>query len=288
MDLKKIVKNFIWKPNIEYDFSIPNSNETVDNYVSDDNLNMPQNVFSDISLNTDFVKSEYNLLINSDIILREFVINVKNKQYKALLLFVDGMVDSDLINNYILKPLMLKNKANSFNEDIYMTSNSIKSNKVKIKKIKKINIVDYISNSLLPQNSVSKEKSFEKLFSGVNSGNCALFVDTLNFAFDIEVKGFKQRSIGTPNTEVVIKGPQEAFVENLRTNTSLLRRIINNEDLVIENIDIGNITKTKCAVCYIKNITNDDLVAEVKYRLNNLKIDSLLSYALAKIISDDT
>ena len=277
MDLKKIVKNFIWKPNVEYEFSIPNSNETVDNYVSDDNLNMPQNVFSDISLNTDFVKSEYNLLINSDIILREFVINVKNKQYKALLLFVDGMVDSDLINNYILKPLMLKNKANSFNEDIYMTSNSIKSNKVKIKKIKKINIVDYISNSLLPQNSVSKEKSFEKLFSGVNSGNCALFVDTLNFAFDIEVKGFKQRSIGTPNTEVVIKGPQEAFVENLRTNTSLLRRIINNEDLVIENIDIGNITKTKCAVCYIKNITNDDLVAEVKYRLNNLKIDSLLS-----------
>ena len=35
-------------------------------------------------------------------------------QYKAFLLFVDGLVDSNLINNYILKPLMLKNKANSF------------------------------------------------------------------------------------------------------------------------------------------------------------------------------
>lgn len=108
-------------------------------------------------------------------------------------------------------------------------------------------------------------------------GNCALFVDTLNLAFDIEVKGFKQRSIDTPNNEVVIKGPHEAFVENIRTNTSLIRRIVNNENLIIENLEVGKITKTKCAVCYMQNITNSDLVNEVKYRLNNLEIDSLLS-----------
>lgn len=108
-------------------------------------------------------------------------------------------------------------------------------------------------------------------------GNCALFVDTLNEAFDIEVKGFKQRSVDSPNNEIVIKGPHEAFVENIRTNTSLLRRIVNNENLIIENLEVGEITKTKCAVCYMKNITNTDLVNEVKYRLNNLEIDSLLS-----------
>ncbi|NLC87808.1 MAG: spore germination protein [Clostridiaceae bacterium] len=114
-------------------------------------------------------------------------------------------------------------------------------------------------------------------YLGINSGNCALFIDTLPYVFDIDVKGFKQRSIDSPNNEVIIKGSQEAFVENIRTNTSLIRRIINNENLIFENIDIGDITKTRCAICYIKNITNDDLVAEVKYRLNNLKIDSLLS-----------
>ena len=108
-------------------------------------------------------------------------------------------------------------------------------------------------------------------------GNCVLFVDTLDRAFDIEVKGFKQRNVDTPNNEIVIKGPHEAFVENIRTNTSLIRRIVNNENLIIENIEIGKITKTKCAVCYIQNITNSDLVNEVKYRLNNLDVDSLLS-----------
>ena len=108
-----------------------------------------------------------------------------------------------------------------------------------------------------------------KLFLGINAGNCALFVETLPIAFDIEVKGFKQRSVDTPNNEIVIKGPHEAFVENIRTNTSLIRRIVNNENLIIENLEVGNVTKTKCAVCYIKNIANDDLVGEVKYRLNN-------------------
>lgn len=108
-------------------------------------------------------------------------------------------------------------------------------------------------------------------------GNCALFVDTLNRAFDIEVKGFNQRNIDKPNNEIVIKGPHEAFVENIRTNTSMLRRIVNNENLIIESLEVGKITRTRCAVCYIKNITNTDLVNEVKYRLNNLEIDSLLS-----------
>ena len=108
-------------------------------------------------------------------------------------------------------------------------------------------------------------------------GNCVLFIDTLNQAFDIEVKGFKQRSIDTPNNEVVIKGPNEAFVENIRTNTSILRRIVNNENMIIESIEVGKITKTKCAVCYIQDFTNQDLINEVKYRLNNLDIDSLFS-----------
>ena len=42
------------------------------------------------------------------------------------------------------------------------------------------------------------------------------------------------------------------------------------------------------AICYIQNIANDDLVAEVKYRVNNLGIDSLLSAGeLEQLISDE-
>ena len=91
-----------------------------------------------------------------------------------------------------------------------------------------------------------------------------------------------------PNNELVVRGSQEAFNEVIRTNTSLLRRVVNNENLIIENIEVGKLSKTKCAVCYIKNIANDDLVSEVKYRLNNVEIDYLISSGqLEQLIEDN-
>ena len=139
-----------------------------------------------------------------------------------------------------------------------------------------------------PQNTISKETKFEDLIDKVNAGFCALFVDTIATSFCIEVKGIKGRSVSEPITETVIKGSHEGFVENLRVNTSLIRKIVNNENLVIEDLSVGRITKTKVALCYINNLTNDDLVAEVRYRLNNLEIDYLLSSGqLEQLIQDN-
>jgi hypothetical protein len=39
----------------------------------------------------------------------------------------------------------------------------------------------------------------------------------------------------------------------------------------------GKISSTKVALCYIKNIANESLVAEAKFRINNLDIDYLTS-----------
>ena len=259
-----------------YNFTIPETpNNNNLNLSSEKDLN--QKIFNTLDKNLEFMKIRYNSMINSDIIIREFTLSARNKQFSAFIFYIDGMVDQQLVNDFVLNPLMLKNIANSFDGEQNKVISEINANNVRIRKIKKFNITDYIDSCLIPQNSVEKEEDFANIISGINSGNCALFVDTINIAFNIDVKGFKQRSIDSPNNEIVIRGPHEAFVENLRTNTSLLRRIVNNENFVIENIEVGDISKTKCAVCYMKNIANNDLVAEVKFRLNNLDVDSLLS-----------
>lgn len=289
MDFKKIWNSFAWKPEEEYLFSLPQTDEGENNNtIPEEASQSNETISSNITTNLDYIKTRFNTMINSDIIVREFKVFVCNKQYNAFLLFIDGMVDANLINDFVLKPLMLKNIANSSGSSNKIPAKEVKSNAT-IRKVKKFDLSQYVFNSLLPQNAIFKEKTFEPIITGVNSGNCALFIDTLSFAFDIEVKGFNQRSVDSPNNEIIIKGPQEAFVENLRTNTSLLRRIANNEKLIIENISVGSVTKTKCAVCYMENIANDDLVAEVKYRLNNLNIDSLLSSGQLEqlIVSDN-
>ena len=272
----------------------------------------PTNFSKNINENLNYLKSKYNSLINSDIVIREFTLIANNSEYRSALIFIDGMVDTQIINNSILKPLMLRNQANTYtvagnapqanfqnknsqNNELDNNSSEKKEiiseyncNDVIIRKIKKFDLKNFVYNHLIPQNSVELIDKFEDAISSINMGNSILIVDTIDNAFDIDAKGFKQRSINSPQNEIVVRGSQEAFVENIRTNTSMLRRIVNNENLVIENCSVGKISKTKIAICYLADIANNDLVAEVKYRVNNLDIDYLTSSGqLEQLIQDN-
>ena len=250
----------------EYEFSIAN-NQTFD--FNETKKEKDVFIFNNINENLNYLKSRYNALINSDIVIREFNLFAYNKNHKCFIIYFDGLVDSISINDFVLEPLMLERHRYS------QTTNN--------------NLELYVKNCLLPQNNVKQVTNFSDVCSGINMGDSILFIDTLNVAFDVDAKKYSQRGISNPENETIIKGPQEGFIENIRTNTSLLRRIINNENLIIENIAVGKISKTKCGVCYMQNIANGDLVAEVKYRLNNLDIDSITaSSQLEQLIEDNS
>lgn len=279
----KNVLNSLVQDNEEYNFTLSSENASD---TQPEDLLKNKKVYPSIDVNLEYISSRYNLLINSDIKIREFLLNAKGKQYKAFLLYIDGLVDASSINDFILTPLMLKNYANQ-NNSSQIISEAV-ANNISVRRIKKFNIAEYIYECLIPQNSVEKLDSFDDIVRAVNSGNCALFIDTIAFSFDIDIKKFAQRSVSEPKNEPTVRGSGEAFVENLRTNTSLIRRSVNNENLVIENIVIGKSNKNSCAICYIKNIANSSLVAEAKFRLNNLDVDYVLSCSeLAQLIKDN-
>ena len=275
-------KLFKYSPPHQYNFFLSNQElkEIDKNPVSSTHNIEPTAFDTNLAKNLDFIKSKYNSLINSDIVLREFSLTASNKKFNAVLIYIDGMIDSQILNEFVLYPLMLRNKSNTKNAQI----SSVNTNT-----LKDFNLANYIYNQLLPQNNAKKISNFEEAFTNINIGNCLLLIDTINIGFNLDIKGFKQRSVASPQNEVVIRGSQEAFVENIRTNTSMLRRLINNENLTIENCNIGTITKTPIAICYLNDITNNDLVAEVKYRINNLNIDYLLSSGqLEQLIQDNS
>lgn len=258
---------FKYKEKEEYNFILPNVSNNLNekDFEKEDNTK----IYPSLEENRTYLKSKYNMLISSDIKIRDFTITLKSKKIPAFLLYIDGMVEDKSINEFIMQPLLLRNsiKMQDFSKTFIDTE----------RKTIKINLENFLYESLIPQNSVSKETEFSKIIPKVNNGFCVLFVQNLSVALCIETKGFKGRSVSEPVTESVVKGSHEAFVENIRTNTSMLRKIINNETLIIEECEVGTISKTKVDICYLKNIANDDLVAETKYRINNLKIDYLIS-----------
>ncbi|MGN1299331.1 MAG: spore germination protein [Candidatus Scatovivens sp.] len=277
------LKTFSYTPSDDYSFYLEDNNMSIKK--TDNAKKTNSKIFPSLDVNMEFIKEQYCLENNSDINIREFTLPIKSKDYKAFLLYIDGIINQDSINDFILQPLLLRN---SINMNPSKTESKAIAQNISVKRVKKFNLEEFLINSLIPQNRIIVSKTFEKVIDKVNSGFCALFVDTLESALCIEVKEFKGRQVAEPKHESVIRGAHEAFVENYRTNTSLIRKIINNENLIIEESNVGKITKTKVGICYLKNIANNTLVEEVKNRINNLSIDFLLSSgALEQLIKDN-
>ena len=226
-------------------------------------------VKSDIDSNLTHMKDVYSIPVNSDIILREFDITYGCKSVRAFIIFFDGMTDREVINNYILKPLMV--------------------NSVMPLKDTAENLEDYVVRQLMPHCQVNIDMSYKKAVDTVNFGGCVLFVDGLDVCFTADVKGWDHRGVEKPNNEIIIKGPQEAFNEVLRTNSAQIRKRLKDEDLIVEDVIVGKVSRTPCSIMYIKDVANEALVAEVRRRLEGVEVDYMLDAgALEQLIEDST
>jgi len=98
-------------------------------------------------------------------------------------------------------------------------------------------------------------------------------------AIAYEVKTGEKRGLSAPAVENSVKGPKDAFVETVRTNTSLVRRHLRTPDLRLYETTVGRRSLTNVTVIYIEGITNPKLVERMKRRLDEIDIDGLLSPA---------
>ncbi len=226
-------------------------------------------ISSEIEVVKEYMKGIYNIPTNGDIIIREFCVILGDTAKDAFAIFFDGMVDRKLINDNILQPLMILVNIQKNTEE--------KSG------------ADYIKKRLLPQNQLKEEEFYEDVIEAVNFGSCGIFVNGCEKCFVADVKGWEHRNVEKSNNEIVLRGPQEGFNEILRVNTALIRKILVDEKLIVEDIKIGKRGKKACSMLYISDIANESLVSEVRRRLNNIKVDYLIDAGeLEQLIEDSS
>lgn len=96
------------------------------------------------------------------------------------------------------------------------------------------------------------------------------------------------RSVSLPEVEFSVIGPKEAFVESLEQNLNLIRKRIPVKELIIEEIIVGSLSKTKSAILYLDNIANTENVNTIRQRIKNIDIDGITdSSYIVQIISDN-
>lgn len=173
MQFKNIFRNFFaYQPPKTYDFNL--AEDSIQNSQGDTDFKAQKEyeikkIFPSLSINLDYMKTKYNLLINSDIILREFTLNARGKQYNAFLFYIDGMVDSKILDDFVLEPLMMRNKNNSFDGSQHKVISEAVTNNITVRKVKKFDLSSYVINCLMPQNTVKTQDEFSSILNGINS-----------------------------------------------------------------------------------------------------------------------
>jgi len=227
-----------------------------------DTTNQKHLVTSDLERNVLYIKSIFQA--SSDIVFRSFSIG-KNQEVNAFLVAIDGLHDKAAINENVLKPLM----------------------NIDFQDIEGTDLLTYVEKSVLTMSSINKESSMKKSIDLLMKGDPLLFIDGLNSVYVLGARGWEMRSITEPATEASIRGSREGFVETLRTNSSMLRRIIHDPKLQIQQMLLGKITQTDVAVVYIDGIASPEIVQEVKKRLQRIHIDAILDSGYIEAFIED-
>ena len=168
---------------------------------------------------------------------------------------IDGLVSGGDISQYILKPITELLEAETM-EQLY----------------------DRALHGTVYNAVAEPCKDVQDVSLKLVNGFCVvLFPDVGAVAY--EVKTGDKRGPGAPEVENTVKGPKDAFVETVRSNTSYIRRHLRSPDLRIYETQVGRRSLTNVSVVWLKGITNPELVERMKARLDEIDIDGFLSPA---------
>ncbi len=191
-------------------------------------------------------------------------INCGAHNLRFCLIFFDGMISNDLIDENIIRPLTLYDGT------------------------KEITCALDVANYVLTTDQANVTESFEDAVNMLLHGDSLLFMDGSREIIANSTKGFSIRGVDEPDGEKLVRGPREGFTESIMTNTSLIRRKLLTTDLKFDTISPSKSTKQLIAICYLESVVDKAVLAKLHERLKKVKIDTLLdSNCLTELIRDD-
>ncbi len=222
----------------------------IDEKVADLNNGLENSqLLSSLDKNVDTIKT---LFQDVDIFRFKYITNNHDSRLNYCIVYCDSVVDNAIINDSIIKPLMLSSVP-------VMNENS----------------VDTVMNQIVQINDAEKADRLSDIVESITYGDTVLFIDGAPEAIVFNTKGFKTRAITEPENERLLTGPREGFTESLMMNLSMIRRKILSSELKMKFRTLGRRTRTRACICYMDGIVNREVLAELNRRLDKIDIDAV-------------
>ncbi|RJX38130.1 spore germination protein [Paenibacillus pinisoli] len=126
---------------------------------------------------------------------------------------------------------------------------------------------------LLERSQFYSSTDSKTVIIGILEGKVALFHEGQVYLVDVYKPD--ARAISQSETETVINGPHDSFVEAAKQNLSLIRRRVKSPHLKVIKLEVGEVTKNDVYILYIDGIANLNYVHELVGRIQNIEIDAV-------------
>lgn len=204
-------------------------------------------ISGNLAENERFFKDNVGLNTSFDLGIRKVYI----LDFQVNMYFLNGLCDT----NYIV--------------EILKKITSINDNEVDHTKFKEI-----LENRIVNQ-SVQKIKTLDEVVDQVLSGLIVFLIEGSDYGLVVDVRSYPGRQPAEPDTEKIVRGARDGFVENIIVNTGLIRRRIRDERLRYKMMKIGERSKTDVCVAYIEDVADPGLVETINKELETIKIDGI-------------
>lgn len=191
----------------------------------------------------------------NDLVIRKFP--VRNGTHDCAIAYIDGLVNADEVYSNAVRNVQLVSERKGLPEETNGLFEELFQSIISITDVEKGYTLDDVSNSLL-------------------YGGTILYLDGMDTVLIMDTKGWETRGIEEPISETLIRGSREGFIENLRTNTTLIRRYIRDPNLHFKTYKVGRRSKSDLVLAYITGIINPDLLKEIERRLDTIDMDDAL------------
>lgn len=217
-----------------------------------------QKLSTDQQANLNQVKEQFTYPINQSLNIRE--IFIPSLKEIGFILYIEGTADTASIEVDILRPLLIQSEHDLPFQD----------------EASAVGILQHI----LFASKTKILSTFQEIIEALLNGSTVILAGQDAQAISIDTKKFAGRQVSPPTVENTIRGPKEAFIESVDANHSLIRKQLYDQDLICEVITIGERSARNVLVLYIKDVANPKLVQNVKQRISEIQVDSILQLSI--------
>lgn len=209
---------------------------------------MPRFLSVSVKENVTLLRREMRIDKSFDLVLRELAI----AEAPAAILFVDGMVKDETMSKMLQAFFGIKKEQR-----------------------KKMAAAADFAAAALPYTEAETAGEVDRVITAVLSGQLVLLLEGYGEALLIDLRTYPVRGVEEPDSDRILRGAHDGFVETLVFNTALIRRHIRDTRLTMEYRQIGSLSKTDVVMCFLEGIAEEKYLDRLRKKLSAIDIPSL-------------